>query len=250
MIDLSGRKLTLDSMLVHNNLSVMGGATLGETMIAGSLLVDATIKIDMEGIQSIGQTLYLQPDRLAGLDIMGGSMIVDTSGNVLANGNFRVNGVVGADFIAPNKDAITIDLSRSFASDSASISTASAFGRLLVKGIDGTTVAAFGADGSASVSGTFTAKELKAQKLTVVRGEESTGSALLTASVGEAILPRGSTMVTIATSATERQSIIFVTPTTQTDKTLSVIDKRDGSFTIAIPTPSLTDITFNWWVIN
>jgi hypothetical protein len=256
-IDLSGKQLTIDSVRLFGTITALGGATLGETMIAGSLLVDATVLIDVDGIQSLGIPLYLQKSKLFGLDFMGGSMVIDEKGNVTIAENLMVKGVLGVSALSPISDDLTINLARpDFATPSAggsaeaSMSAATSFGKLLVKGAGGETVASFDSDGSASVSGTLSTKDLLTQKLTVLRDNENGESTENTASVGEGVLPRGKTFILIPTSRVTKTSLIFITPTTPTDKTLSVTDTQDGLFTVSVTTPSLTDITFNWWVIN
>ena len=112
-IDLSGRNLTLDTVLLNNNLSVLGGAVLGETMIAGSLMVDGSIRITSDGIQTVGEPLYLQKLQLASLDIMNGSIVINTSGDALFTKNVKIQGVLGIDTVRPlETHDITFDLAR------------------------------------------------------------------------------------------------------------------------------------------
>ncbi|HCM81879.1 TPA: hypothetical protein DIS60_00695, partial [Patescibacteria group bacterium] len=259
-VDLSGKQLTIDSVKLFGNITALGGATLGETMIAGSLMVDATVLIDVSGIQSLGMPLAFQKSKLFGIDFMDGSMVIDEKGNVTIAQDLLVQGAVHTTTLSPLSDDLTINLSRTqiTATDSAgdvsyqeeATGSASSFGKLLVKGIDGQTVASFDSAGGATVSGTLSAKDLLTQKLSVVRDfgtEEPTEN---TASVGESILPRGKLSVMIPTSQVTGNSLIFITPTTPTDNILSVTETQDGLFTVSVTTPSLTDITFNWWVIN
>ncbi len=236
-IDLSGRNLTLDTMLLNNNLSVLGGAVLGETMIAGSLMVDGTIRITSDGIQTAGEPLYLQKLRLANLDIMNGSIVINTSGDALFTKNVKIQGILGIDTVRPlEAHDITFDLAQEPLLESTESATPSALGKLIV-------------NGSASVSGTLSAKELASAKFTVEVDKNATNSAQ-TASVGESMIARGTSSITISTDKVGPKSLIFITPTTPTDKTLSVVNKKEGAFTVAIISLTLTDISFNWWVIN
>jgi hypothetical protein len=249
-IDLSGRKLTLDTVLLNNNLSVLGGAVLGETMIAGSLMVDGSIRITSDGIQTAGVPLYLQKLRLANLDIMDGAIVINTAGDALFTKNVKIQGILGIDTVRPlETHDITFDLAQEPLQESSESATPSAFGKLIVKGVDGQAVATFSPDGSASVSGTLTAKELASAKFTVEVDNNATNSAQ-TASVGESMIAKGTASITINTDKVGSKSLIFITPTTPTDRTLSVIEKQQGAFTVAITSSTLTDISFNWWVIN
>ena len=221
-IDLSGRNLTLDTVLLNNNLSVLGGAVLGETMIAGSLMVDGSIRITSDGIQTVGEPLYLQKLQLASLDIMNGSIVINTSGDALFTKNVKIRGILGVDTVRPLE---THDITFDLAPESTQSATPSALGKLII-------------NGSASISGTLTAKELASEKLTI------------TTSVGESMIEKGTNSITVTTDKVGPKSLIFITPTTPTDRTLSVVNKEEGSFTVTLTSPTLTDISFNWWVIN
>ncbi|MEK9143404.1 MAG: hypothetical protein AAB481_02135, partial [Patescibacteria group bacterium] len=74
-----------------------GGVTESE----GEVLVDGTILINKTGISTISDTLYLQPAKLGNLDIMGGTIVVNTAGDVVINGNLAVTGILGVNIIKP-----------------------------------------------------------------------------------------------------------------------------------------------------
>ena len=250
-IDLSGRKLHLDTMFLNNNLSVVGGAVLGETMIAGSLMVDGAIRMTSDGIETIGEPLYLQKLKLADFDVMNGAFVIDTNGNVKFSGNVAIAGTLSATTLKPMKgNDLTLDLAHvEFKEATQSATPSATFGNLVVKGTDGTAVAIFSPDGTASVSGTLSARELTSKKFIVETDQNSINSAQK-ASAGESVIPRGSKEVVIQTDKVSDKSLIFLTPTVATDKTLSVTHKEQGSFTVEITSSTLTDIAFNWWVIN
>jgi hypothetical protein len=88
-----------------------------------------------------------------------------------------------------------------------------------------------------------------ASKFTVQINKSATDSAK-TASVGVGKIIHGTTTMIIHTDKVTEDSLIFITPTSATDKTLSVIIKETGQFTVAITSPTTNDISFNWWVIN
>ncbi|MBI5620210.1 hypothetical protein HY949_00350 [Candidatus Gottesmanbacteria bacterium] len=70
-------------------------------------LIDGTILIDKTGISTISDTLYIQPAKLGNLDIMGGTILVNTVGDVVINGNLAITGnlsiggVLGTNIIRP-----------------------------------------------------------------------------------------------------------------------------------------------------
>ena len=176
--------------------------------------------------------------------------MINTSGDALFTKNVKIQGILGIDTVQPlETHDITFDLAQVPLQESTDSATPSAFGKLIVKGSDGIAVATFSPDGSASVSGTLTAKELASEKFTVEVDKSATNSAQ-TASVGESMIEKGTSSITINTDKVGPKSLIFITPTTPTDRTLSVVNKEVGSFTVTLTSPTLTDISFNWWVIN
>lgn len=69
-------------------------------------------------------------------------------------------------------------------------------------------------------------------------------------SIGEAVVPKDATSVTVNSSAVSDNSRIFITPIGETDKPLFVASTSDGSFTVSLSSSASADIKFNWWVIN
>jgi len=245
-IDLSGRTIQADTLFLNQNLSALGNTILGETMITGSLMIDASLYFSNTSIETVTEPLFLQKTRLANIDLMNGAMIIDTAGNALFAGNVNIAGVLGVSTIKPLP---MTDLIFDLANDATTSATPSAFGKLIVKGKDGNAVATFNADGSASVSGALSANEIMASKFTVQTDKSATDSTK-TASVGVGKIIHGTTTIIVSTDKVTEDSLIFITPTSATDKTLSVITKKEGQFTVAITSPTVNDISFNWWVIN
>ncbi|EKD68212.1 MAG: hypothetical protein ACD_48C00022G0004 [uncultured bacterium] len=153
---------------------------------------------------------------------MNGSIVINTSGDALFTKNVKIRGILGVDTVRPLE---THDITFDLAPESTQSATPSALGKLII-------------NGSASISGTLTAKELASEKLTI------------TTSVGESMIEKGTNSITVTTDKVGPKSLIFITPTTPTDRTLSVVNKEEGSFTVTLTSPTLTDISFNWWVIN
>jgi excisionase family DNA binding protein len=249
------------NILLTESLTSFGDTFLGHTTIGGSLLVDGAIHVDENGIQTYGSTLYIQQGKLAALDIMNGTLVINPSGNVILNGNLALNGnlqVTGnivTSVLSPIDQNITLNLSKpsQTASISASPSSqlASEFGKLLIQGNGGYTVAGIDASGNATFSGQLSMAELFTYKLRLpTTTNESTLSGTLQPSIGSAILPAGETSTTVLNGTISEQSIVFITPTSPISSTLYVIDKYPGEFIVGTVEPQIDDVTFNWWVIN
>lgn len=241
-IDLSGKSITAGALTLHDSLSVLGNTTLGETSIAGSLLVDASIRMSDTGIETITDTLYLNKSKLAGVDIMNGALVINTSGDVMVSGNLTVGGVLGASTIKPTVDNLTLSLEHMTASPS------SAFGKLIVKGKENNTVA-FDELGNIIASGSATVAKLN---ISGMDDTTATLSATSSATIGEATLTAGVTSIPIETAAVTEQSLIYVTPQSSTNnQVLYVKTKTPGiGFTVNIDTAIDKDVKFNWWIIN
>ena len=114
--------------------------------------------------------------------------------------------------------------------------------------------------GNMKVEGTVTAakvetKEVSTEKLNIVEpveAEEATESATITTkSIGEAVIPAGETELVIETSAIGEGSFVFTTPKTKLPVSIAVTEQEAGeSFTVEIPEAQLTDVKFNWWIVN
>ncbi|KKT34805.1 MAG: hypothetical protein UW22_C0065G0002 [Candidatus Gottesmanbacteria bacterium GW2011_GWB1_44_11c] len=79
-------------------------------------------------------------------------------------------------------------------------------------------------------------------------GEIATSSA----TIGTAIIPIGSTEVSIATTQVTNTSLIYVTPQSSTNNQVLYVKKKEENegFTVAIDNASSQDIRFNWWIVN
>jgi len=177
--------LTAYSTQIQDNLKVFGQTTLGNTLVAGHLIVDGTLDIENGNEVNVLGTLFLQKSSLAqGLDIFSGKVTIDKDGNLKTEGK-------------------------------------------------------------------VTASEIKTNKLTISNNSIASSSATLSASIGKATLPSGETKVTVQTADVVESSKVFITPTTQTDKVLSVTNIESGkSFDVSILSPTTVDINFNWWVVQ
>jgi hypothetical protein len=246
--------LITKDITLTSSLAILGDSMLGKTSIAGGLDVDSAIHLGSSGIESFGNTLYLQKGRLADLDFMNGAIVVNTLGNVLVTGNLTVSGVLGVSSITPIPGSdLTFNLGQG-ASPSASASPSgqpSGFGKILVKGAGNIPVAAFDAGGNATFSGTLNASRLMISDASPL-GATQSGALTGNATIGAATLPANSTLVVVSSTNITDNSFIYITPTTPTgDHVLYIVDKVPGvGFTVGVKTASGQPITFNWWVVN
>jgi len=90
-------------------------------------------------------------------------------------------------------------------------------------------------DGNVNIAGEVTAKKLN------VSSEAS----------GSTILPSGQTKVFVPTALLTTKSQVLVTPTSLTQKNLTVTKKEAGKgFTVEIIAPETSDIGFDWFIVN
>ena len=227
-------------MTLHNSLSVLGNTTLGETSIAGSLLIDGSIRISETGIETITEPLYINKSKLANVDIMAGALVITTSGDVVVSSNLTVAGILGASTIRPIVGNLTLSLEQ--------IASASGFGKLIVKGIDEKTVV-FDEQGNITASGSATFAKLN---ISGMDDATATVSATSSATIGEATMSAGVKTISIETTAVTDQSLIYVTPQSSTNnQVLYVKTKTPGiGFTVNIDTAISKDVKFNWWIVN
>jgi hypothetical protein len=255
-------------LTVNTNLFVLGDSMLSRTSITGSLLVDGVIRFSQNLIETIGETLYLQKSKLANLDLLDGTVIIDTlnhiffHGDVAISGNTTVGGVLGVNTISPlNGGDVTINLtSIPDLTASSSASPSARLGDIVVRGINNQVVATINASGSAAFAGNVSANNLVASgsatvnKLNISLSDEktSTSSAIPTNTVGTGLLPANFSEVTILSGPVEANSLIYLTPLSSTgNQVLYVKQKLPGvGFIVGLDHPSTTSVNFNWWVIN
>ncbi len=105
--------------------------------------------------------------------------------------------------------------------------------------------------GNLAALGTISAPIIKTNQLTITNAPIASSSATLGASIGSSTLPATQTKVTIQTTEATDSAKVFITPTSTTDKTLSVTNIKNGqSFDVSILIPAPVDIKFNWWIVQ
>jgi hypothetical protein len=72
-----------------------------------------------------------------------------------------------------------------------------------------------------------------------------------TGSAGTGNINAGRTQMTINNNLVTDKSLIYITPTTNTNQTLFLLRQvPNESFTVGVQNPGLTPIQFNWIIVN
>ena len=256
---------------ITDSLTVLGTSSLADTSVAGQLMVDATVIIDKDGIQTLpGSTLKLQAYGWGGIDMLDGKVTIDTQGNVLITGELTAGRIKTGGLILSE----AVKESPLQKGDSLS-SEESGFGKLLsVLNKEGLEVASIDASGSAffaqlGIEADYSATQSGAIIAAFDNYYENgyLAPAIKTnATAGIGILPANEEEVMIYNPQVTGESLIYVTATTNTEnKVLYVKAKHantrecqanesecanDGYFIVALNESLTKDIQFNWWIIG
>ena len=202
--------------------------------------------------------LYIEKGKTADLDIMAGTIVVNTAGDVIISGNLAVSGnvviggILGVNTISPVGGDLVVQLG----SPSANFGSLIHNSKFLIQDSLGNTLAAVDASGSAQFSGDVSARTIATDKLIIRSSTDPTATASASLSAGRAVIPATELGALINTNKVTSQSLIFVTPITTTKRTLSVgimtpaTATESGSFLVSISEPEVTPIEFNWFILN
>jgi hypothetical protein len=274
--------LPSDSYTFEGDLLVLGTTSLSNVTITESLNIGGTLSLADNTINTFSGPLYLQSLGLGGIDILAGKIVIDEHGNATFEGDVTIKGKLATKSINPlPENDLVIDLAQiplTSESEEENLETSqSAFGKLLVKGFEGQTVASIDASGSAY----FTSLGLEADYSATESGmiiaaydnwlenNEYSPAIKTNASTGVAILPAYEQEIMIYNPKITDKSLVYITPVTDTEnKVVYVKAKKSqketeideegyeinpeekGWFKVAIDTPINKDIQFNWWIIN
>jgi hypothetical protein len=229
--------LSTDFATINGYLAVIGQATMTN--------LDITNILYTSNIDSKTGTIHLAQNTL----------IVDSAGSVAINGDLIVTGKVLAESASLN----SLELGNP-APNAAAGEVGSALGKLLsVYNESGVAVATIDASGSANLA------SLTTGMITISGSADATSSALLTsqinagATAGISTLISPDTELTIATPYVTKDTLVYLTPTTNTQNQVLFVKSKNlcdtlttcaPSFTVAIDSPATSDISFNWWIIQ
>lgn len=240
--DLGLETIDTKDATVSNSLAVLGRTTLSDVGITGKLTIGllAITGLNDSGTASINTSsgpLKFQSDGFYGVDFMNGKVAIDPNGNLEVNGNatfaknVTVKGKLAANIIAPVPGS-----------------------DLTVENSKGSEVIRVNQNGDINASGAG-----KFANINIVRGAQADTSITETnanSSAGKGVIKKGQKERTIFTPYVTRQSLIYVTATSDTQKMTPYVarqtaqEDKKGSFTIQVPNIASKDVTFNWWIVN
>lgn len=230
----------------NQGLIALGGSSFTDVGITGTLRVGASMRISDTSINTIGTELALQPLRQGNLSLMGGLVTIDTEGNANFSKDVTVHGKFAANVIVPVPDQ---DLLMQLPTNDTG--KTSKFEIQTGSGSAALTVNQYG-DVIASGSGNF--DNIQAKAFTIIRGVQADTSLTQTVaegSGGTAVITANERERTIITPFIKPNSLIYVTPTSQTYGVTPYIARQTtNSFTIQIPYAVTKDIKLNWWIVN
>ncbi|OGH49557.1 MAG: hypothetical protein A3I54_00225 [Candidatus Levybacteria bacterium RIFCSPLOWO2_02_FULL_41_11] len=244
--------ISSDFATFRAGLISLGPATFAQATVLDSLSIGTSLVLGPNSIDTLGQTLEIQPLKQGAISFMAGLVRIEVDGTlkVLSDaefaGNVKVQGKLSANIVSPiSDDPLVIARSPSESEGDEAISTNSAL---------------LDVQGSASVSGALTSRKINlafAQQALATSDIE----AIATGSAGTAILPKFRKELTIKNPNVTENSLIYITPVGNTNNKVLyllrqapedyVIDGLEGSFTVGVSSAStVTDIKFNWIIIN
>ena len=200
------------------SLSASSSVTIGTDLVMQSKINDQALIVN--SIDTLSAPLSIQSLALAPVEIMAGKVRIDTNGDVTIEGNL---------FVAGQIESKGITLGEENSDPGATIS----------------------ASGSAEFN------SVAAERLIIAGGEATypavgvNGEIETNATAGNALLPTGTTEITIKNPNISDYTLVYVTPTSSTlNNVLYVKAKGAGFFTAGFSQALGTDVTFNWWVID
>ena len=218
-----------------NSLSVTNSVTIGSDMVFSSTLNDQSLAVN--SIDTLSAPLKIQALAMAPVEIMAGLVTIDTHGNVNISGNLYVAGRVKASGLTLSETDVPEN------------ATASAL--LTLQNLAGSEVASVNASGSAQFGSISTPQLVIAgadatQSGTIINGVISTNS-----TVGQAVIPAGTSEITIKNPKVTDYTLVYVTPTSSTENNvLYVKSKQGGQFVVGFANPINVDVSFNWWIVQ
>jgi len=164
------------------SLTVTGSASLADTTISGSLLVDANLIIENSKITSLENTLYLSA--FNAVDIMGGNLVIDKSGTLTVAGPLLAKSGIVTGEITPDNGNLTINLENTNTTNTQNNDTSvtsdkenrmGGFGKLLIQGSSNSPVTSIDAQGNIETQGTVKAQNLHSEGSLTARSASISG---------------------------------------------------------------------------
>ncbi len=268
--------LNSDFTTIYQGLMVLGYTSVVDLSASDRVTIAGNFILAENSINVLGADLEIQPLKQGNIRFMGGLMNLDTNGNleVFGNANFAkdvsIKGNLSANVIAPVPGSdLIIQLpgdqngSQSIINNANSASIQALNDRkLVVKNASGSGVLSINNLGDLIASGTATFKDAALGSLNIIRGASADTSAIDTvssSSAGLGTITRGYTTRTIYSPYVTKESLIYITPKSQTTNSVPYLARQTaedpmygikGSFTVQIPVITTQEVQFNWWIVN
>jgi len=199
-------------------------------------------------LNSSGSDLYIQPDGVHPVHLLGNLLALYPDGKVVINGDLLLSGTLYAQGL-DTKDAT---ISGSLALGTPTNASQSGSQLLAFYDHEGSLVSSVDNSGSADF------KQIATNELIIAAGETTgsnstiSGTVSSNATIGTATLPANTMEITIPSSKLDSHTLVYLTPVSDTqNQVLFVKSKQEGvGFTVAVPSTVNQDIQFNYWLVK
>lgn len=233
------------------------GYVFSDISVTDTLTVSGNFVLSENSIDVVGNDLEIQPLRSGGVSFMAGLVSISKTGdlvvvgNAVFAGNVRVQGKLASGIISPVDDQnLIVALGENpNVEQSLIIADASGSAKLRIK-----------ESGDVESEGEASFGSLLSKSLNIVRTQQADASPVQTvasSSAGSAVIIPGQTQRTIITPFVTEDSLIYITPTSDTQGFVPYVSRQtphrgttQGSFTIEIAEPVTKPIKLNWWIVN
>jgi len=234
-------ELALENLFVTgtaamDSLSLMNSLTIGSDMVISSQINELAGQ-QINSIDTINAPLSIQSSAAQPLHLMAGLVNIDTDGNVDIAGDLAVEGSIESSALTLREES----------------GQPSGFGKLLaILNDEGAETAFITASGSAKFVSVETGKLTFEDDPTATSSASFAGIVYDTnASAGKARIPKGEKEVIIRNEQITAESLVFVTPTSDTaNSTLYIKEQIDGEVIVGFDKSAKADIEFNWWLVD
>ncbi|MDO8658858.1 MAG: site-specific integrase [Candidatus Levybacteria bacterium] len=240
----------------------LGPSSLSDTTVNGQFSIGPSsaggLILEENSINVFGRDLELQPLRQGGVSFLGGKVYIDSEGNLKMDGNadfakdVNIKGVLSTSVIAPVPDSdLVIKLGNN---ESGIMNNGNHNSSFIIHNSSDSAVMEVNSDGNLTASGSGKFNEILTNAFNIVRGAQADTSfteTIASSSAGTATIVVGETERTITTPYIKENSLIYITPVSDTQGITPYIARQTtNSFTIQIPQRANKDINLNWWIVN
>ncbi|MFA6005802.1 MAG: hypothetical protein WC775_04950 [Patescibacteria group bacterium] len=244
--------------LTTMNLTVQDTANLSRVIATSAQI--GSIQINGNTLSSALSDLHF--NALAQITFFDNAVTIAKDGTITTTGTLIAKGGVKTDTITttkPGNDLVVTLANDQSASDSSQLVTDNGQPKFKIQNTDGTDVASIDASGSAYFADGVTFDKNIASSSAIIDANTAWQQyGVATAAIrtngessGQAVIPAGTTELTILNTKVKGNSLVYVTALSSTNnQTIYVEAKKEGAwFKIKIDQPISTEVTFNWWIL-